>query len=137
VKAVQLAGSATAARKKSRREGIDPPPGKRLNKPTGKSRDIVSRFSRCTKIESVVGIILLASVAFLVNTGLPQSEFQNQFRQQESSSGVTSSVTGVESFKATDFIDNDTRVVLSITPFAVGSNNFSISFVLIAYSNPG
>jgi len=38
-------------------------------------------------------------------------------------------VTGVESFKATDFIDNDTRVVLSITPFAVGSNNFSISFV--------
>lgn len=108
---------------------FDPPPGKRQNKPTGKSRDIVSRFSRCTKIESVVGIILLASVAFLVNTGLPQSEFQNQFRQQESSSGVTSSVTGVESFKATDFIDNDTRVVLSITPFAVGSNNFSISFV--------
>ncbi|HZD13394.1 MAG TPA: CopD family protein, partial [Candidatus Binatus sp.] len=108
---------------------FDPPPGKRQNKPTGKNHDIVSRFSRSTKIESVVGIILLASVAFLVNTGLPQSEFQNQFRQQESSSSVTSSVTGVESFKATGFIDNNTRVVLSITPFAVGSNNFSISFV--------
>jgi copper transport protein len=108
---------------------FDPPEGKRQKKSTGKSRDIVSRFSRSTKIESIVGIILLASVAFLVNTGLPQSEFQSQIRQQDSPSSVTSPVTGVESFKATGFIDNNTRVILSITPFVVGSNNFSISFV--------
>ena len=114
---------------------FDPPEGKRQNKPTGKSRDIVSRFSRSTKIESIVGIILLASVAFLVNTGLPQSEFQSQIRQQDSPSSVTSPVTGVESFKATGFIDNNTRVILSITPFVVGSNNFSISFV-DSKSNP-
>lgn len=113
---------------------FDPPPSKRLNTPTGKNRDIVSRFSRSTKIESVVGIILLASVAFLVNTGLPQNEFQNQFGQEPPDS-VTPPVTGVESFKAIDFIDNNTRVVLSITPVAVGSNNFSISFV-DSNSNP-
>ena len=112
---------------------FDPPPSKRQNTP-GKNRDIVSRFSRSTKIESVVGIILLASVAFLVNTGLPQNEFQNQFRQEPPDS-VTPPMTGVESFKAIDFIDNNTRVVLSITPFAVGSNNFSISFV-DSNSNP-
>ena len=115
-------------------QDFDPPEGKRQNKPTGKSRDIVSRFSRSTKIESIVGIILLASVAFLVNTGLPQSEFQSQIRQ-DSPSSVTSPVTGVESFKATGFIDNNTRVILSITPFVVGSNNFSISFV-DSKSNP-
>jgi copper transport protein len=114
---------------------FDPPLSKRQNKPAGKRRDLVSRFSRTTKIESVVGIILLASVAFLVNTGLPQSEFQNQFQQQEQPSTLASSLTEVESFKATGFIDNNTRVVLSITPFTVGSNNFSISFV-DSKSNP-
>jgi len=107
---------------------LDHPPSKRQNTPTVENRDIVSRFSKSTKIESIVGIILLASVAFLVNTGLPQNEFQNQFRQEPPDS-ATPPVTGVESFKAIDFIDNNTRVVLSITPFAVGSNNFSISFV--------
>ncbi len=108
---------------------FDSSPNRMQNNPSGKGRDIVSRFSRSTMIESIVGIALLASVAFLVNTGLPRSEFQNQFQQQQLATSLTPTMTGTESFRATSFIDNDTRVVLSITPFSVGSNNFSISFV--------
>ena len=62
---------------------------------------IITSFSKSTKAESVVGIALLVAVAFLVNTGLPASEFQNQLQpnqqqQQEqfAASSLSSPVAG-------------------------------------------
>jgi copper transport protein len=46
---------------------------------------IIHTFSKSLKVESIVGIMLLLSVAFLVNTGLPASEFQNQLQPNQHS----------------------------------------------------
>ena len=90
--------------------------------------ELVSRFYKSIKVECVIGILLLSSVAFLVNTGLPRSEFQDQFLQQQQPSSFLTSQSASNTFKSIRFIDNDTRVLLSISPFTVGSNNFTISF---------
>jgi copper transport protein len=90
--------------------------------------EITSKFYKSIKVECVIGILLLSSVAFLVNTGLPRSEFQDQFIQQQSSSFLTSQSVS-STFKSIQIVDNDTRVLLSILPFTVGRNNFTVSFI--------
>ncbi|MDQ3902575.1 MAG: copper resistance protein CopC, partial [Thermoproteota archaeon] len=102
---------------------------KRPNK--SKKTDAISKFSRTTKVEAIVGIALLAAVALLVNTGTPGSEFQGQQQQQSNTS--TNSTTGTavsqQHFKATRFVEDGNRVILSIDPFTPGTNNFNISFL--------
>jgi copper transport protein len=113
---------------------------------------IISTFSKSVKIESIVGIVLLMSVAFLVNTGLPASEFQNrlqpnqQQQQQFTSASLSSSTpvaastgdnnssstSGQSGFVSTKFLDNGSKMTLSIDPFAIGNNNFKIVFTDLA-----
>ncbi|MGA9298150.1 MAG: hypothetical protein WBV72_12160, partial [Nitrososphaeraceae archaeon] len=109
---------------------------------------IIHTFSKSLKVESIVGIMLLLSVAFLVNTGLPASEFQNQLQpnqqqqQQQFTAASMSSYTPVAAstgdnnsstssqngFVSTKFLDNGSKMTLSIDPFAIGNNNFKIVF---------
>ena len=84
---------------------------------------IVIKFKKALVIESILGIALLLSVALLVNTGVPKSEVQNQV--QATSVVATPGVP----FKTTRFLDNGTKVDLSISPFEVGNNNFKVSFL--------
>jgi copper transport protein len=84
---------------------------------------IVIKFKKALVIESILGIALLLSVALLVNTGVPKSEVQNQ--AQATSVVATQSVP----FETTRFLDNGTKVYLSISPFEVGNNNFKVSFL--------
>lgn len=105
--------------------GDDHTGGKNKNKRS----DIISKFSWTTKAESIVGILLLASVAFLVNTGVPGSEMSNQSTATEQPYANIMFQQIQEGFKSTYFVDNNTRIVLSIVPFIVGSNNFTVSFV--------
>ncbi len=112
---------------------LDDGPGKTTNNFKSRHTDIISRFSRSTKAESIVGILLLASVAFLVNTGLPANERASPPQQQANSNMMTQQFQ--QGFQSTYFIDNDTRIILSVNPFTVGSNNFTVSFV-DAHNNP-
>ena len=84
---------------------------------------IVIKFKKALVIESILGIALLLSVALLVNTGVPKSEVQNQV--QATSVVATPGVP----FETTRFLDNGTKVDLSISPFEVGNNNFKVSFL--------
>jgi copper transport protein len=116
---------------------------------------VISTFSKSVKIESIVGIVLLMSVAFLVNTGLPASEFQNQLQpnqqqqqqQQQFTAASMSSYTSVAAstgdnnssstssqnrFVSTKFLDNGSKMTLSIDPFSIGNNNFKIVFTDLA-----
>ncbi|MGC2564044.1 MAG: copper resistance protein CopC, partial [Nitrososphaeraceae archaeon] len=113
---------------------------------------IIHTFSKSLKVESIVGIMLLLSVAFLVNTGLPASEFQNQLQpnqqqqQQQFTAASMSSSTPVAAstednnsstssqngFVSTKFLDNGSKMTLSIDPFAIGNNNFKIVFTDLA-----
>jgi copper transport protein len=102
-----------------------------------KKNSPVSRLSRSTKAEAIIGILLLVAVALLVNTGLPASEFQSQLQQQEQQQiqaqaqtlPSTNTTTANQMFTSTKFLDNATRVNLSINPFTLGKNNFVISFL--------
>lgn len=101
-----------------------------------KRRSIVSKFNRSAKAEAIVGIALLAAVALLVNTGTPGSEFQGQQQQQSTNTSnaanaVTATAVGQQQlhFTSTRFVEDGSRVILSIDPFTPGNNNFKISFL--------
>ena len=102
---------------------------------------IISRFSKSTKAEAIVGIALLAAVAVLVNTGLPANEFQNQLKQQSAAATTITlpSTLGAannqqQGFISTKFLEADNssssiRAILSIDPFTPGNNIFKISYL--------
>ena len=93
---------------------------------------IFSQFSKSTQIEAMIGIVLIASVAVLVDSGLPSSEFQSQLQlingQSVFALASTDNTLG-NGFSEIRFVENGSRVVLSINPFSTGSNNFKISFL--------
>jgi copper transport protein len=97
---------------------------------------LISKFGKSTKTEAFIGIALLAAVAALVNTGLPASEFQNQIQQvqqqqQQSMPGLNLAngfTAPQQGFTATNYIENNQRVSLSINPYIPGNNKFQISY---------
>lgn len=111
----------------------------------------ISKFSRSIGTEAIFGILLLAAVAVLTNTGLPASEFQRELQQ----AGASASQTDIQNLLITtsgaangigaqgsgggqaggggysdiQYVENATaRIKLNIEPFAVGNNNFEIEF---------
>jgi len=98
---------------------------------------VLSKFSKTTKAEAFVGIALLVAVAVLVNTALPASEFQTQLQQLQQqqqqqnlpglnlANAITSQQQG---FTTTNFVENNERVTLSISPYTPGNNNFKITY---------
>ena len=92
-------------------------------------KSALSKFSRSTKAESIVGIALLAAVALLVNTGLPASEFHQQQNAPAPTTGNTITAQQDQGITATRFVEDGSRVILSINPYTPGNNNFKISFL--------
>jgi copper transport protein len=97
---------------------------------------LISKFGKSTKAEAFIGVALLAAVAVLVNTGLPASEFQSQIQQLQQqqlqsipglnlANGVTAPQQG---FVATNYIENNQKVSLSINPYIPGNNQFQITY---------
>ena len=112
--------------------GIKPSNYKLLNGESDSERkadSTIVNFRRALVIESILGIALLLSVGLLVNTGVPESEMQNMSQASNAES------IEIEHYESARFVDNDTKIGLSITPFEVGNNNFKVSF-LDANGNP-
>jgi copper transport protein len=98
-------------------------------RPYNSHRSAVSKLNASIKVEAGVGILLLAAVAVLVNTGLPASEFQRQQQQQIQTEAETLPSENIKYQTFTKFVENGSRVRLSIEPFSPGNNNFKISFL--------
>ena len=100
---------------------------------TYESKSILSNFSKSTKIESLIGIALLASVAVLVDSGVPSSEFQNQLQliqeQNVFALATPDNTISKNLLTETKFVENGSRIVLTINPFSTGNNDFKISFL--------
>src|SRR5437867_1159828 len=93
---------------------------------------ILNKFHSSIKIEALIGIALIASVAVLVDSGLPSSEFQNILQSLPDkvfALAANSNSVNIQQFSQTRFIENGSRIVLSISPFSTGNNNFNISFL--------
>ena len=106
----------------------------------------ISRFNRSIKIEAILGILLLGAVAVFTNTGLPQSEFQGQVQQNIAANSQQTDIQSLITtsrandgigdqgpmggYSDTQYLENGTaRIELTIEPYAVGKNNFSIKFL--------
>jgi copper transport protein len=103
-------------------------------RPHNSKMSTVSKLNTSTKVEAIVGILLLVAVAVLVNTGLPASEFQTQQQIQQQNiqaeaQTLPSKNIKYQTFTSTKFVENGSRVKLSIDPFTPGNNNFKISFL--------
>ena len=96
------------------------------------ANQILNKFHKSIMIEAFVGIALIASVAVLVDSGLPSSEFQNQLQTLQTkvfALAISNVPQNNQTYSETRFIENGSRIVLSMTPFSTGNNDFKISFL--------
>jgi copper transport protein len=95
------------------------------------TKSILDNFNKSVKISAFLGIALIAAVAVLVDSGLPSSEFQNQLQSlQNNVFALSTNAPSIsQEFTQTRFVENASRVVLTMNPFSTGSNLFSISFL--------
>jgi copper transport protein len=103
-----------------------------FNTPSPATTTAISKFNKTTKIEALIGIALLLAVAVMVNSGLPDSEFQSaiqQQKQQYQNGQALLAQTANKPFTSTSFTQDGDIISLSIDPFAPGSNNFQIKFL--------
>lgn len=70
-------------------------------------KKIVSKFNSGLKVEAFVGILLLASVALLTNTGLPESETGIQGRQLSQNTNQIDEKVDSQGYTATRFLMNE------------------------------
>jgi len=96
-------------------------------------KSILSTFNRNIRIEAMVGIALIASVAILVDSGLPASEFQNQLQSIQEQNvfalAASNNISYENGLTETKFVENGSRIVMTINPFSTGNNDFKISFL--------
>ncbi|MBI3639104.1 MAG: copper resistance protein CopC [Thaumarchaeota archaeon] len=96
-------------------------------------KPLLSTFSRNIRIEAIIGIALIASIAILVDSGLPASEFQSQLQtiqeQNVFALAISDNTVSENGLIDTKFVENGSRIILTINPFSTGNNNFKISFL--------
>ena len=102
-------------------------------KKTGDAKSVISHFGRFIKIEAIIGFLLIASIAVLVDSGLPPTQFQNELTQQQQQIphvyAFTTPLAIQSQFSQTQFSDTGNKIVMSITPFYSGNNNVTLSFI--------
>ena len=106
--------------------------GEYFNTPSPATTTAISKFNKTTKIEALIGIALLLAVAVMVNSGLPDSEFQSviqQQKQQYQNGQALLAQTANKPFTSTSFTQDGDIIRLSIDPYTPGSNNFQIRFL--------
>jgi copper transport protein len=79
------------------------------------------------KAEAAVGIALLLAVSLMANGALPSGQFPVYARQQ--SDGQSAFAEEPESDFVRTMYASEGKIQLAITPFAVGQNNFKVSFL--------
>jgi copper transport protein len=96
-------------------------------------KPLLSTFSRNIRIEAIIGIALIASIAILVDSGLPASEFQSQLQtiqeQNVFALAISDNTVSENGLTDTKFVENGSRIILTVNPFSTGNNNFKISFL--------
>lgn len=96
------------------------------------SKTVVSHFGKLIKIEAVIGFLLIASIAVLVDSGLPAIQFQNELSQQQQQIphvyAFATPLVNQDQFTETRYTDTGDKIVMTISPFYSGKNNITLSF---------
>jgi copper transport protein len=97
-----------------------------------KTKSILAQFDKSIKVEAIIGLILIVTIALLVDSGTPSIQYQNELAQQQIPH-IFAFATPLNSFQnqftETSITDNGNKVVLSMDPFYAGKNNVTISFL--------
>ncbi len=104
------------------------------------TKSTLLQFDKSIKIEAIIGLILIVTIALLVDSGTPSIQYQNELAQQQQQiphifAFATPLNSGQNQFTETGITDNGNKVVLSMDPFYAGKNNVTISF-LDSNNNP-
>lgn len=83
-------------------------------------------YSKILKAEAGIGIALLLAVSFMANGALPSGQFPGYQKQTAPDQAFAEEID--TTFSRTAFIP-DGRITLSVAPFALGQNNFEVSFL--------
>jgi copper transport protein len=92
----------------------------------GSSSIGVGRFGRMLKAEAGVGIALLLMVSLMANGALPAGEFPQH--QRQAGQAAFAAETAASKHYVQTIYTSAGRVDLSIDPFVVGQNKFTLSF---------
>ncbi len=84
-------------------------------------------YGKTLKAEAAVGIALLLAVSLMANGALPSGQFPTYARQQSDGQSAFAEETKTD-FVRTLYSDQG-KIQLVIAPFAVGQNNFKVSFL--------
>jgi copper transport protein len=84
-------------------------------------------YDKLLKAEAGVGIALLLAVSIMANGSLPSGQYPAYARQQ--SDGQAAFAVEPEAELARTLYATEGKIQLVVTPFAVGQNNFKVSFV--------
>ena len=104
------------------------------NNKNHKTKSILLQFDKSIKIEAIIGLILIITIALLVDSGTPSIQYQNELAQQQQQiphifAFATPLNSGQDQFTETGITDNGNKVVLSMEPYYAGKNNVTISFL--------
>lgn len=103
-------------------------------------------FDKTLKAEACIGIALLLMVSLMANMTLPSGEFPSYGRQSGEEDGDTSFSSSFAlgqtpetktDYSQARYIDNDgntIKVEILISPFAIGQNQFKVSFTNVSNS---
>ncbi|HJU14587.1 MAG TPA: DUF4149 domain-containing protein [Candidatus Nitrosotalea sp.] len=93
---------------------------------------VAKHFNRFIKIEAIIGLFLIASIAVLVDSGLPPTQFQNELSQQKSQIphiyAFATPLVSQNQFAETRFTDSGDKIVMSVNPYYSGKNNVTLYF---------
>jgi len=96
-------------------------------------RSILERFDKSIKVEAIIGLVLIASIAMLVDSGTPSIQFQNELVQQQQQIPHVYAFTSLASLVQNQFTEtsftNSGNIILTADPFYAGKNNITLSFV--------
>lgn len=98
-----------------------------------KAKSILLKFDKSIKIEAIIGLILIVTIALLVDSGTPSIQYQNELAQQQQQiPHIFAFSTPLDSlqnqFTETRVTDNG-NIVLTMDPYYAGKNNVTISFL--------
>lgn len=86
----------------------------------------LKHYGKALKVEAGVGIALLLMVSIMANGALPSGQFPAY--ERELRDGQSAFAEGPRTDFVRTLYTGDGRIQLSISPFAVGQNNFRVSF---------
>ena len=86
----------------------------------------ISHYGRTLKVEAGVGIALLLMVSLMANGALPSGQFPSYQRQAGDQEAFAEEI---DTTLVRTAYTPEGRIILSISPFALGQNSFTLSFL--------